>query len=135
MPVVPESHRYLLGADVLTLATVGADGRPQVSVVWFIADAAGGDATVRVSLNDSRQKVKNLRANPACTVLILDTADPRRYVEIRGDAAIAPDDEYAFAGTVGAKYGADLRAFDGPGARRLVLTIVPTKVNAVDVNG
>src|SRR5437868_6122607 len=38
MADVPASHRDLLQADVATLATVGGDGRPQLSEVWFLAE-------------------------------------------------------------------------------------------------
>ncbi|MGH2473660.1 MAG: pyridoxamine 5'-phosphate oxidase family protein, partial [Candidatus Limnocylindrales bacterium] len=51
-PIVPESHRDLLDSRFATLATVGPDGRPQVSEVWFLAE----DDAVRVSLNVTRQK-------------------------------------------------------------------------------
>ena len=113
MATVPDSHRDLLDAPVATLATVGADGRPQLSAVWFLAD---GD-NVRVSLNTSRQKTKNLNKNSAATLFILDTANPARYLELRGDAKVAPDDDYAFADQIGAKYGGvDLRTMDQPGA-------------------
>ena len=61
MSTIPDSHRDLLSAQVGTLATIGPDGRPQLSEVWFLAE---GDS-VAISLNTSRQKVRNLRANPA----------------------------------------------------------------------
>jgi hypothetical protein len=61
MPAIPASHRDLLDGQVATLGTIGPDGRPQLSAVWFLAD---GD-TVRLSLNTARQKTKNLQANPA----------------------------------------------------------------------
>jgi len=131
MNAIPASHRDLLDGQFATLATVGPDGRPQVSEVWFLAD---GD-TVRVSLNSSRQKTKNLRANPAVSVFLLDLAVPYRYLEIRGDAEITPDDDYSFADQVGAKYSADLRQHDQPGHSRVVVTIRPTRVNAVDMRG
>jgi PPOX class probable F420-dependent enzyme len=99
--------------------------------VWFLAD---GDR-VSISLNDSRQKTKNLQANPAASVLLLDLAVPYRYLEIRGDAEITPDDDYAFADRVGAKYDSDLRAHDQPGQSRVIVTINPTRVNAVDMRG
>src|SRR4051812_36472875 len=105
MPDIPESHRDLLAADVATLATIGGDGRPQTSEIWFLAD---GD-TVRTSLNTSRQKTKNLKRNPACSLFILDLANPYRYLELRGDAEIEPDPENEFAQRLGAKYGADVR--------------------------
>jgi PPOX class probable F420-dependent enzyme len=131
MATIPDSHRDLLDAPVATLATVGADGRPQLSAVWFLAD---GD-NVRVSLNNARQKTKNLEANPAATLFILDTANPARYLELRGNARVAPDDDYAFADQVGAKYGGvDLRNMDQPGQSRVVVTIEPVRVNAVDMS-
>jgi len=125
MTSIPETHRDLLDAQIAVLGTIGASGRPQLSAVWFLAD---GD-TVRVSLNTARQKLKNLQANPAVSVLILDPANPYRYVELRGDAEITADPDYEFAKKVGAKYGgADLSEHDGPGDARMVVTIVPSRV-------
>lgn len=131
MPAVPDSHRDLLDASFSTLATVGPDGRPQLSEVWFLAD---GDS-VAISLNTARQKTKNLRQRPQCSILILDLAAPYRYLEIRGDADLTPDDDYAFADRVGAKYGSDLRQHDQPGERRVVVRIRPHRVHAVDMRG
>lgn len=131
MPTIPDSHRDLLDAQVATLATIGPDGRPQVSATWFLAE----DDTVRISLNTTRQKTKNLAARPQANLFILDLANPARYLELRGDATIEPDDDYEFASKVGAKYGMDdLRVMDGPGESRVVVTIVPVRVNAVDLS-
>jgi PPOX class probable F420-dependent enzyme len=106
------------------LGTIGASGRPQLSATWFLADGE----TVKISLNTTRQKVKNLRAEPKVSFLIFDPANPYRYVELRGDAEITPDDDYAFADQVGAKYGSDLRERDQPGETRVVVAIKPTRV-------
>jgi PPOX class probable F420-dependent enzyme len=127
---IPESHRDLLGAEFATLATVGEDGYPQLSEVWFLAQ----DDQVALSLNTSRQKVRNLETEPACTLLILDVANPYRYVEIRGTAVVEPDDDFEFARQVGAKYDADLREHDVPGDRRVMVRIVPVRVRAVDMS-
>jgi PPOX class probable F420-dependent enzyme len=129
MTNIPESHRDLLESDTAVLATIGADGRPQLSAVWFLAD---GDE-IKVSLNTSRQKVKNLRANPAVNLFILNSAAPTRYLEIRGDAELTDDPDYSFAERVGQKYGADLRGFDGENSHRVVVTLRPVRVNAVDM--
>jgi len=131
MSVIPDSHRDLLSTQVATLATIGTDGRPQLSEVLFLAE---GD-TVSISLNSTRQKTKNLSRNPACNLFILDLANPYRYLELRGDAEITPDADYAFATKVGAKYGADVRAHDHPGESRVVVTVRPTRVNAVNMGG
>jgi PPOX class probable F420-dependent enzyme len=131
-PTVPSSHRDLLDSPFATLATVGPDGRPQVSEVWFLAE--GDD--VRVSLNTTRQKTRNLVANPVVSLFVLDLANPLRYLELRGDAEITPDDDYAFADRVAAKYGegVDLREMDGPGQTRVAVTIRPARVVAVDLS-
>ena len=128
---IPKNYRDLLSAEVATLGTSGPDGRPQLSEVWFLAE---GD-TVSISLNSSRQKMKNLLRNPACSVLILDLGMPYRYLELRGDAEVSPDPDYVFADKVGAKYGADLRLHDQPGQTRYVVTIRPVRVNAVNMRG
>ena len=131
MPEIPASHRDLLEGKFATLATVGSDGRPQLSEVWFLAE---GD-TVGVSLNTSRQKAKNLIANPAVNLFILDLASAYKYLELRGDAEITPDEDYEYADKVGAKYNADLRSRDMPGDHRVKVTIRPTRINAVDMRG
>lgn len=120
---IPDSHRDLLDAQVGVLGTIGSSGRPQLSALWFLAE---GD-TVKLSLNTSRQKTKNLIANPKCSLIITGTP-PTRYIELRGDAEIEPDDDYTFADKVGAKYGADLRNMDKPGEKRVVVTIRPARI-------
>jgi PPOX class probable F420-dependent enzyme len=130
-PRVPDSHQDLLDAATAVLATIGPDGRPQLTAVWFLRD--GDD--VRLSLNTDRQKVKNLVADPAVTLFVLDPVTPQRYLEIRGDAVMESDPDYAFAARVGAKYDADLRAFDAEGAERVVVTLRPERINAVDMTG
>jgi PPOX class probable F420-dependent enzyme len=131
MPAIPSSHQDLLDGQFATLGTVGPDGRPQLSEVWFLAD---GD-TVALSLSTARQKTKNLLANPAVSLFLLDLAVPYRYLEIRGDAEVTPDDDHSFADRVDAKYQADHRSHDRPGDRRVIVTIRPTRVNAVDMRG
>ena len=131
-PTVPDSHRDLLDAPFATLATVGPDGRPQVSEVWFLAE----DDALRVSLNATRQKTRNLVANPVISLFLLDLANPLRYLELRGDAEVTPDDDYAFADRLAAKYGkgVDLREMDGPGQTRVMVTVKPVRIVAVDLS-
>jgi hypothetical protein len=79
--------------------------------------------------------VRNLRARPACSVLVLDLQNPYRYLEIRGRARIEADADYAFADRVGQKYDSDLRRHDRPGETRVIVTVEPEKVHAVDMSG
>lgn len=127
MITVPESHQNLLQADVAVLATIGPDGYPQVTALWFLLD---DDGTIRLSLNTARQKVKNLQVRPECTLFILDPANPYRTVEIRARAEIEPDSDYTFANKLSAKYGGvDFRTIDRPGETRVVVSLQPVKVN------
>ncbi|HEX7163036.1 MAG TPA: PPOX class F420-dependent oxidoreductase [Trebonia sp.] len=124
-PEIPDSHKSLLNAQVGVLGTIGASGRPQLSATWFLAE---GDI-VKISLNTARQKVKNLQADPKASFLIFDPDSPYKYVELRGDAEITADDDYAFANKLGAKYGgANLRERDNAGDSRVVVTIKPARV-------
>jgi PPOX class probable F420-dependent enzyme len=125
----PDSHRDLLDGQVATLATIGADGGPQLTEVWFLYE----DGELKVSLTDGRLKTRNLKARPRCSLFLLDLANPYRYVDVRGTARIEVDEGRAFADRVGAKYGADLSEWDGPGEVRVLCTIEPTNVYAVDM--
>lgn len=126
----PESHRDLLDAQVATLATLEPDNQPQLSEIWFLHE----DGEIRLSLNSARRKTKNLAARPQCTLLILDVANPARYLEIRGRARMEPDDDHALADKVHSKYGVDASAYDQPGDRRFAVTIEPTRIRPVDMS-
>ncbi len=127
MTTFPASHQDLLNTQVAMLATIGPDGYPQVSALWFLFDE---DGTIKLSLNSTRQKLKNLQAHPECTFFLLDPANPYRTMEIRARVEIKPDDEYVFARKLGAKYGgADLKSNDHPGETRFVVSLHPVKVN------
>lgn len=128
MITIPTTHIDLIeNGQVVTLATVGANGYPQVTATWFLLDT---DGKIRVSLNNARQKLKNLARDPHATLFFIDPANPFRTLEIRANATIESDPDYRFADKVGAKYGgADLRTMDGPGETRSVVTFEPVKVN------
>lgn len=127
----PDSHRYLLDAKVATLGTLRADGFPQLTEVWFLHE----DGELSLSLNDSRRKTRNLIARPQCSLLLLDVANPDRYLEVRALARTEPDGDYAFADRLAAKYGGvDLRTLDRPGEQRVKVTLDPVNVYAVDVS-
>ncbi len=131
MNTFPESHRDLLEGQVASLATIGGDGFPQVTEIWFLYTDGG----LKLSLNSARLKTRNLAARPRCSLLLLDLENPYRYLEVRGTAWLEPDDDYEFARELGAKYGADLSQHDLPGQSRVVVTIEPVNVYAVDMRG
>ena len=131
MTTFPESHRDLLDAQVATLATVGGDGFPQQTELWFLYD----EGELKLSLNTARLKTRNLMKRPECSLMLLDLNNPYRYLVVRGNARVASDDDYAFASKLGAKYSADVSAHDQPGDKRVAVTIEPTKIYPVDMSG
>ena len=130
----PASHRGLLEAQGFAqLATLAPSGHPQVTAVSYFFDE--DDQEVKLSLNETRKKVRNLLRDPRCTLFLLDSTNPLRYLEIRGNAELVPDEGKAFAARAGAKYGQDYTVHDGPGEGRYIVTIRPSTVNAVDISG
>ena len=92
-PEVPSSHKYLLDAPTLTLATIDPDGRPQLSQIWFLAE----DGVVKIGAQHGCvRRSRTSRPTRMSTVFILDTANPQKYLEIRGDATLEPDPDYVF---------------------------------------
>jgi PPOX class probable F420-dependent enzyme len=123
----PESHRDLLDAEFGTFATIDGDGLPQLTEVWFLH----ADGELKLSLNTARWKTRNVTARPQCSLLILDLANPYRYLEVRGRARIERDPDYVFADRLAAKYGGtDLRERDLPGESRVVVTLEPATIHA-----
>jgi PPOX class probable F420-dependent enzyme len=79
---VPERYRDILASTALGhLATIGADGRPQVNPVWFLADGQH----VSLSIKPETAKYRNLRANPFVAMSVSALDRPDRYLEIRGE--------------------------------------------------
>jgi PPOX class probable F420-dependent enzyme len=131
MTTFPQSHSDLLDAQVASLATIGGDGFPQQTELWFLYD----EGELKLSLNTARLKTRNLMKRPQCSLMLLDLNNPYRYLVVRGIAQIESDDDYAFAKKLGAKYSADVSAHDQPGDKRVVVTIEPTKIYPVDMSG
>lgn len=126
MTSIPESHKNIIeDAPVVTLATISADGHPQLTATWFLWE----DNALKLSLNATRQKVKNLLRDAALTAFFIDPESPYRTLELRGTARIDDDPDYNLADKVGAKYGgADLRSMDKPGETRVAITLEIEKV-------
>jgi PPOX class probable F420-dependent enzyme len=122
----PESHRDLLDGQVASLATIRRDGFPHVTEIWYLYD----EGELKVSLNTSRLKTRNLRRDPKCSLFLLDLQNPYRYLEVRGNAHVEPDEDLTFARKLGAKYDTEFWAHDAPGESRVVVTIEPVNLHA-----
>jgi PPOX class probable F420-dependent enzyme len=85
---IPASHQDLLTRSICgVLTTMQPDGQPQSSLVWV--DFDGTCAQVNTTLQ--RQKGRNLLANPKLSLLVVDSDDTGRYIQIRGYAELVTD--------------------------------------------
>jgi PPOX class probable F420-dependent enzyme len=71
---------FLQAPNLAVLGTVSPAGRPQVTPVWFLYE----DGHIIVNTSQGRVKLRNVEANPAVTVTVVDRNDPYRYVQIQG---------------------------------------------------
>ncbi|WP_231509016.1 PPOX class F420-dependent oxidoreductase [Nocardia sp. NRRL WC-3656] len=74
-----------------TLATIGRDGQPHLTVTWLLRE---GEELV-YSTTVSRQQYKNVVRDPRVTIMINPPDNPYVYAEIRGTATVVPDPEKA----------------------------------------
>jgi PPOX class probable F420-dependent enzyme len=126
--VVPTAYLDLLAQPALAhVATIGPDGEPQSTPVWFDWDGE----VLRIALAPFRQKYRNLRRDPRVAISIVDPANPVRHLEIRGRVTdVTPDPDYTFVNRLVRKYtGADsLPSIQGD---RFVVTIEPVHTTSM----
>jgi len=84
-----EIGELLAGTRSMTMATVGADGRPHLVAMWF----ALIDGDVCFETKAKSQKATNLRRDPRITCLAEDgaTYEDLRGVSIEGTAEVSED--------------------------------------------
>jgi PPOX class probable F420-dependent enzyme len=74
----PETKAFLF------LATLNANGTPQLSPVWFDTDGKH----ILINTNEGRLKDKNMKERPnQISMVIQDPNDPYRYLGIKGKVA------------------------------------------------
>ncbi len=90
---VPTTHRDLLTArGTAVFTTIDRNNRPQSTAVWYLVDH---DGLLKLSSTANRQKFKNLRANPSCSLFLIDPVDTHRTLEIRAEAELVADSDNA----------------------------------------
>jgi PPOX class probable F420-dependent enzyme len=127
---IPENYRQLLHQKAFAnLATVMADGTPQVTPVWFDFT----DGVVRVNTARGRIKSRTLRVGAPVALAIMDPDNPYRYVQIRGRVRRAAEDGAdAHIDSLAKKYlGTDTYPFRQPGEVRVMYEIEPTSVSGM----
>ncbi len=128
--VIPPSHADLLQKKAFAnLATLMADGSPQVTPVWFDFDGTH----IRVNSARGRVKDKNMRRNPNVAVAILDPDNPYRYLQVRGQVVeVTEEGADAHIDALAKKYmGVERYPMRQSGEVRVVYKILPSSVNTM----
>jgi len=132
MPAAPtlDQYRDLLDKKAFAhLATVGADGSPQVTPVWCDFDGTH----VRINTARGRVKDRNLQRSPRVALSILDPDNPYRYVQIRGRVVeMTEQGADAHIDALARKYlGQDRYPFRQPGEVRVTVKIAPDRIQGM----
>ena len=111
------------------LATVGADGSPQVTPVWVDFDGTH----IRVNTARGRVKDKNLQRNPRVALSIQDPDNPYRYIQVRGRVTeMTESGADAHIDALAKKYiGKDRYPNRQPGEVRVMVKIQPERVQGM----
>ena len=87
---LPEVHRNLIeGPVTATLATMNADGTPQLTPVWVNHDGE------RINLNSMRGRLKdrNIRARPQVSILFINDDNPYHWINVEGEVVEIIDED------------------------------------------
>ncbi|HXC85754.1 MAG TPA: PPOX class F420-dependent oxidoreductase [Trebonia sp.] len=117
IPLSGPTLALLDGKNYAVLATVNPDGSPQSSVMWVGRD--GGD--LLFSTVEGRVKHRNMVRDPRVSVIVIDSADPENYVELRGRVSMTPDVGRRLDTQLSWKYDGKDPGEDRPGAVRVVV--------------
>jgi PPOX class probable F420-dependent enzyme len=105
------------------VATVMADGSPQITPVWVDSDGEN----LRFNTARGRVKTNNLERDSSVAVLVIDEQDPYRWVSIRGTAELIDDGADEHIDGLATKYtGADRFGGRTPGQQRVTVKVVST---------
>ncbi|MGE5849864.1 MAG: PPOX class F420-dependent oxidoreductase [Candidatus Methylomirabilota bacterium] len=127
---IPDRFRDLLTKKAFaSLATVMADGSPQVTPVWFDFDGTH----LRVNSAKGRVKDRNMRRSGRVAVAILDPENPYRHMAIRGRVEeITEAGADAHIDSLSKKYlGKDRYPNRRPGEVRVIYRIRPERVHTM----
>jgi len=125
--VIPDSHRDLMDGPLTAILTsIGADGLPQSSAVWFWWE----DGRLLVSTKRWAAKFRNVQQRPPVGFIVVVPANEFRYVEIRGTATTGEDPGCTLRDRIRAKHGIGADAPDPAAADRVVMTVEPVRIVA-----
>jgi len=131
MASIPDNYLDLLQQKkaFANLATILADGSPQVTPVWFDYT----DGKIRVNTAKGRVKSRTLKPDAPVALAIMDPDNPYRYIQIRGRVHRAAEEGAdAHIDQLAKKYlGKDTYPFRQPGEVRVTYEIEPLSASGM----
>jgi len=114
-----------------TVTTLRPDGSPHSTVVWVDVDEHG------VSFNTAvgRAKDRYLRADPRVSLLVIDSADPFRWVAVDGSAELSLDGATEQINELAKKYLDRDMYSHVPGETRITVQIHPDRIESHGLDG
>jgi PPOX class probable F420-dependent enzyme len=128
MAAIPDEAKHLFeGKELAHIATLNADGSPQVSAVWVGLD---GDL-ITFNTAEGRVKTKNLYGNPSVAISITGEENPYENLVAQGTVVeMTHEGADAEIDALAKRYlDADSYPFRQPGEQRVTVKIQPEKVN------
>lgn len=122
--VIPQNARDILSSTGLAhIATIGPDGEPQSTPVWFEYDGQ----SIRISQTKERQKYRNMQREPRIALSITDPNNPYHYLEVRGRVTRVEDDpDKRFINLLAKKYlNQDVYPWSKPDDERVIVYVQP----------
>jgi PPOX class probable F420-dependent enzyme len=131
MAEIPAAFRDLLEQKkaFANIATVMADGSPQVTPVWF--DYTNGK--IRMNTAKGRVKSRTLKQGAKVALAIMDPDNAYRYMQIRGHVErVIEQGADAHIDSLAKKYlGKDKYPYAQPGEQRMTIEITPEAVQTM----
>ena len=96
-----DDQRDLLeGRHLAVISTIGADGDPQSTPVWYMPEGDG----VGIIADPDSVKVRNIRRNPRISITIASEGRPYRYIVFKGDAELHTSGFEEYPGQMAERY-------------------------------
>ena len=130
MAEIPQAYRDLFDKKSFAhVATVGADGAPQVTPVWI--DQEG--PYIRFNTARGRVKTQNLERTPKIALSVQDPENPYRYIQVRGRVVeVTEKGADAHIDALAKKYlGQDRYPYRKPGEVRITVKVMPEKIQSM----
>ena len=123
---LPESVKKVLEDKAYGhVITFGANGRPQVTMVWL--DVEGNEVLFNTA--EGRVKPKNLRRDPRVIISVQNRSDPQSYMVLHGTATITEAGADVQIDKLAKRFlGVDKYPFRQPGEKRLIVRVKVDKI-------